>query len=134
MLSSRRDYDVSDEAGYRMRQRYEAWHVYILRCADNSYYTGIAKNVEARVHAHNLGRGAAYTRAHRPVQVVYREKKLSRVAALLREIAIKRLTRVEKIRLVLRGRPFKTKLRKKSKNQTPWDIIFKRNRRRNFKK
>lgn len=105
-----------------------SWTVYIVRCSDGSFYTGIAKNVEARIAAHNRGRGAAYTRSRRPVEIVYLEKKRSRVPALLREIDIKRLTRSEKEELIARGRPFRAARRKKILK--PWDKIFKRVRRR----
>lgn len=102
------------------------WNVYIVRCSDGSFYTGIAKNVEARVRAHNLGRGAAYTRSHRPVKVVYRERKRSRVAALLREVDIKRLSRDLKKRLIARGRPFRTagKNARRARLKNPWTKIF----------
>lgn len=84
------------------------WNVYILRCSDGSFYTGIAKNVDARFRAHTLGCGGAYTRSHKPVKVVYRERKRSRGAALSRESDIKRLPRVLKKKLIARGRPFLT--------------------------
>ncbi len=85
----------------KKRQR---WFVYILRCADGSYYTGIARDTAARVAAHNKGRGAAYTRSHRPVRLIYREIRFSKAAAMSRELAIKRLSRDQKAGLVLRGR------------------------------
>lgn len=67
------------------------WFVYILRCADDSLYTGVAIDVAARVATHNAGKGAKYTRGRRPVTLVYREKTGSRGAALRREAEIKRL-------------------------------------------
>ena len=60
------------------------WSVYIARCADGSLYTGIAKDVRARLAAHNAGRGAAYTRPRRPLRIVYREEGMTRSAALSR--------------------------------------------------
>ncbi|HWA16959.1 MAG TPA: TIGR02453 family protein [Gemmatimonadales bacterium] len=78
------------------------WSVYILRCADNSFYTGIARDVAARVRAHGGPRGAAYTRARGPVQLVYQEAAADRSAALRREYAIKQLSRPEKEALVTR--------------------------------
>ena len=72
------------------------WSVYVLRCVDGSLYTGITKNIEARVDAHNSGRGGAYTRTHRPVTLLYREEGFSRAAALRREAAIKRFPRPRK--------------------------------------
>lgn len=78
------------------------WHVYMVRCADASLYTGIATDLHARVAAHNAGRGARYTRARLPVVLVYQEAAPSRAAALRREHQIKRLRRARKLRL-LRG-------------------------------
>ncbi len=74
--------------------------VYILRCADNTLYTGVAADVEKRVEQHNAGTGAKYTRGRGPVQPVYRELCPNRPAALRREAAIKKLTRAQKLRLI----------------------------------
>ena len=76
------------------------WHVYIVRCSDRRLYTGIARNVEARVSQHNAGNGARYTRTRLPVELVYREPARDRSAALKRECAIKRLRAAEKRRLI----------------------------------
>ena len=81
------------------------WHVYIVRCADRSLYTGVATNVAARVATHNAGKGAKYTRGRRPVRLVYQECAGSRSAALKREHAIKRLVRAAKQQLVARYTP-----------------------------
>jgi putative endonuclease len=67
------------------------WNVYIVRCADQTLYTGIARSVPQRIAQHNAGTGAAYTRARRPVVIVYQEPAPDRGAALRREAAIKRL-------------------------------------------
>lgn len=83
-----------------MAELKEDWHVYIVRCADGSLYTGVARALAARIAAHNAGRGAKYTRARRPVELVYAEGALDRAAALKREIKIKRLTADAKRRLV----------------------------------
>ena len=77
-----------------------SWYVYILRCSDNSFYTGITTDIDRRIRTHNLGKGAAYTRSRRPVKLIYRERKNSVGAALSREIAIKRLTRIQKENLI----------------------------------
>ncbi len=73
------------------------WSVYVARCADMSLYTGIAKDVDARIAAHNLGRGAAYTRSRRPVSLVYHRKAMTHSAALSEEARIKTLERAGKI-------------------------------------
>lgn len=78
-----------------------SWFVYILQCADGSYYTGITVDLDARTQAHNQKKtGAKYTRARRPVSLVYAESLDSRSQAQKREIAIKRLTRAQKISLI----------------------------------
>lgn len=72
------------------------WFVYILRCADGTLYTGITKDLQARLETHNAGRGGAYTRTHRPVTLLYSEPGYSRATALRREAQIKRLPRPRK--------------------------------------
>jgi predicted GIY-YIG superfamily endonuclease len=78
--------------------------VYIVRCGDDSLYTGVAKDVAARVAAHNAGRGAAYTRSRLPVSLLWTEKGFTRGGALSREAAVKRLPRPLKQALA-KGRP-----------------------------
>ena len=79
------------------------YFVYILSCADTSLYTGVTNNLERRLKAHNAGRGARYTRARLPVQIVYCEPAVDRSSAQKREAAIKRLSRAEKIALIQGG-------------------------------
>ncbi len=78
------------------------WFVYILRCADGSFYTGITRDVVRRVNEHNHDDLAAakYTRGRRPVMLVYREACLSRADACRREFAIKQLNRGQKAALI----------------------------------
>ncbi|MEP6571645.1 MAG: TIGR02453 family protein [Gemmatimonadota bacterium] len=80
------------------------WHVYMVRCADGSLYTGITTDVRARLAKHNFGRGAAYTRSRAPVILVYEERAAGRSAALRREWALKQLQKSEKESLVLRSK------------------------------
>jgi putative endonuclease len=68
------------------------WYVYIVRCADATLYTGIARDLQARIATHNAGDGAKYTKGRRPVALVYEEMVASRSAALRREYEIKRMT------------------------------------------
>jgi putative endonuclease len=82
------------------------WSVYILRCRDGTFYTGIAKDVKARFDAHRAGRGAAYTKTHPPIQIAYAERGFTRSEALRRELSIKGLTRQKKQSLVKSGRGF----------------------------
>jgi len=77
------------------------WFIYIIRCSDNTLYTGIAKNIEKRIEAHNTGNGGAkYTRTRRPVFPVYQETFSTRSEAAKREYQLKKMTRVEKEMLV----------------------------------
>lgn len=81
----------------------EAWQVYIVRCADGSLYTGIARDLERRITEHNAdkGAGASYTRSRRPVRLVYQEPAPDRSTASKREYQIKQLSRAEKLALIL---------------------------------
>ena len=76
--------------------------VYIVRCADGSYYTGWTTDVARRVAEHNAGRGARYTRQRGPVELVWWEEQPDRSAAMKREDQIKRRGRRYKERLVKR--------------------------------
>jgi putative endonuclease len=76
-----------------------AWFVYVVRCRDGTLYTGISRDVDARVAKHNQGKGARYTRGRGPVAVMHTERKSSHAAALRREAAIKALARDEKLAL-----------------------------------
>lgn len=75
--------------------------VYMLRCGDGSLYTGFAMDPERRLAVHQSGRGAKYTRSRLPVELVYREEFPDKSAALRREAAIKKLSREEKLQLIL---------------------------------
>ena len=76
-----------------------AWYVYMLRCGDDTLYTGITDDVERRLAAHRAGRGAKYTRGRGPLELVYREEQPDQSAALRREVQIKKLSRREKLAL-----------------------------------
>jgi putative endonuclease len=80
----------------------DTWSVYMVRCADGSLYTGIARDVVRRVAEHNSNNelAANYTRCRRPVVLVYQEKQDTRSAASKREHAIKQMGRKEKVALV----------------------------------
>ncbi len=76
------------------------WFVYILRCHDGTLYTGVTTDVVRRVAEHNgegaKGKGAKYTKARRPVRMVYHEPHADRSSAGIREAAIKKLPKQEK--------------------------------------
>ena len=76
------------------------WYLYILRCKDNSLYTGITTDVEKRLEAHRSGKGAKYTRGRGPLELVYREECGDHSEALKRELEVKALTREEKLKLI----------------------------------
>ena len=75
-------------------------YCYIVECADGTYYTGWALDPEKRVAMHNKGRGARYTRTRVPVRLVYVEELPDRKTAMKREIAIKRMNRMRKMKLM----------------------------------
>ena len=75
-------------------------YCYIVECADGTYYTGWAVNPEKRLAMHNNGRGARYTRTRRPVRLVYTEELPDRKSAMKREIAIKKMKREGKLKLI----------------------------------
>ncbi len=76
------------------------WYVYIVRCKDGTYYTGITTNIERRIDEHNSGQGAKYTRSRTPVELEEFKRFSSRSNATKEECRIKKLTRVKKERLI----------------------------------
>ena len=76
------------------------WYLYILRCADNTLYTGITTDVAKRVEAHRSGKGAKYTRGRGPLELAYREECGTHSDALKREAQIKKLSREQKQALI----------------------------------
>lgn len=80
-----------------------AYWLYILQCGDGTLYTGITGDIDRRLAAHQSGKGAKYTRGRGPLRVVYREECGDRSAALRRELAVKSLTRAEKLALIQGG-------------------------------
>ena len=79
------------------------YHVYLMRCSDNSIYTGITNNLEKRFLDHKAGVGAKYTRAHPVREIVYTEPFPTRGEALKREFEIKSWPRVRKLELIAGG-------------------------------
>lgn len=79
------------------------WTVYILRCSDDSLYTGITCDIDRRIDEHNNDNrlAAAYTRARRPVKLVYQESFPDRSTASKREAVIKKMSRIEKRNLIV---------------------------------
>jgi putative endonuclease len=75
-------------------------YIYILKCKDDSLYTGWTNDLKKRITSHNAGKGAKYTKARRPVELVYYEEFQTREEAMKREYAIKQLSRKEKEALI----------------------------------
>jgi putative endonuclease len=76
------------------------WYVYIVRCKDQTLYTGIARDIEKRLAQHNSGRGARYTRGRAPVELVFVEAMLSHGDALRREYKIKQMSLSRKLEMI----------------------------------
>lgn len=86
-------------------EKKNGWVVYILRCADDSLYTGVTTSLARRLREHNeTGAGARYTRARRPVQLVHAECAQNRSIACRREYQLKQLSRAEKEALIASSR------------------------------
>lgn len=78
-----------------------SYFVYMLLCKGNSFYLGTTDNVERRFSAHLAGRGARYTRSHKPLKVVYRQELPDKSSALKREAVLKKLTHDQKKLLII---------------------------------
>ncbi len=81
-----------------MIKKDENWKVYLVKCADNSLYCGIAKDVAVRIEKHNAGKGAKYTRSRLPVELAALSSKMSRSEALKLEHAVKKQPAGDKIK------------------------------------
>lgn len=75
-------------------------YIYILKCADDSLYTGYTTHLDRRLAVHNSGKGAKYTRIRLPVERVYEESFDSKREAMQREYTIKQMTRAQKLKLI----------------------------------
>ena len=84
----------------RKFQRQGTFHVYIVMCADGTYYTGSTGDLKKRIELHNNGRGAKYLRGKRPVELVYAREYCYYKLALTAERKIKALTRAQKEALI----------------------------------
>lgn len=74
----------------------DEYYFYVVKCKDGSLYAGTTNNVEKRIKAHNEGKGAKYTRAHRPVKLIYQETFPSKGMALSFELKFKKFSRAKK--------------------------------------
>lgn len=76
------------------------WFTYIVECADQTLYTGITTDLEKRIATHNKGQGSKYTRTRLPVRIVWSQAQENESAARKLELAIKRLTKIQKERFI----------------------------------
>ena len=76
------------------------YYTYIIRCGDGTFYTGWTDDIEKRLDAHNKGVGSRYTRTRLPVELVHKEEFTSKIEAMRRERAIKKMPRAAKQRLI----------------------------------
>ena len=79
-------------------------YTYIVKCKDGSLYTGWTNDLEKRIESHNTGKGAKYTKARRPVSLVYYETFETKEEAMSREYAIKQMSRSDKLKLIEAGK------------------------------
>jgi putative endonuclease len=80
------------------------WYIYILECNDKTLYTGVTKSLTKRLNYHNRGKASKYTRARRPVKLVFSEPHEIKTSALKREHQLKKLTRAKKLALISKSR------------------------------
>jgi len=83
------------------------YYVYLIECVDGTFYTGYTKNLDRRLRLHMRGKGARYTKMHKPKKLVYSEELASRLDAMRKERKLKRLRHRQKLKLI------KTKIRPK---------------------
>lgn len=77
------------------------WYTYIVKCSDNTLYTGVTTDLERRVNEHNNSdKGAKYTKTRRPVKLVYNETHTDRSSSSKRESEIKKLSRIDKLKII----------------------------------
>lgn len=82
------------------QKRHQGNYTYIVKCSDETLYTGWTNNLKKRLEAHNSGKGAKYTKNRRPVELVYFEEYDTKQEAMKREYAIKQLSRQKKLALI----------------------------------
>jgi len=95
----------------RNASRTMPYYVYVILCEDGSFYTGYTKNLNARIKLHMEGKGARYTRIHKPTRLVYSEEYSSRAEAMRRERKMKKLKHNQKLRIVNSKKKHKKRFR-----------------------
>ena len=82
------------------QNQHQGNYTYIVKCSDETLYTGWTNNLKKRLEAHNSGKGAKYTKNRRPVELVYFDEYDTKQEAMKREYAIKQLSRQKKLALI----------------------------------
>ncbi len=96
------------------------WSLYILKCCDGSFYTGITNNLERRFKMHQTGKASRYTRARGPVEILYSEKCGDRSSALIRECEVKEWPRIKKEKMIAGEKVSKMRERKEKRVGSMW--------------
>ena len=91
------------KASRRKKKNAGDWSLYILKCCDGTFYTGITTDLERRLQMHQTGKASRYTRTRRPVEMLYKEKCGDRTTALVRECEVKEWPRKKKEELVFKN-------------------------------
>lgn len=86
-------------------QKHEVWLVYILRCSDGSFYTGVTNHLEKRLMGHNRGTASKYTRSRRPVTLLATSVEMNKSEALRLEMKVKKVPKAKKIAWLKSNRP-----------------------------
>ncbi len=107
-----------EKSSSRRKKAANDWSLYILKCCDGSFYTGITNNIERRLKMHQAGKASRYTRTRGPVEMLYSETCSDRSSALIRECEIKEWPKKKKEALVAEGNGKRGAKRKKIKTST----------------
>ncbi len=100
LQSSEKKYNIIGKCYFSLSTEHVMNYTYILRCSDDTLYTGWTNNLKKRLKSHNEKTGAKYTKGRTPVRLVYFEEYNTKEEAMRREFAIKRLTRAQKLSLI----------------------------------
>ncbi|OGF47465.1 MAG: hypothetical protein A2452_03005 [Candidatus Firestonebacteria bacterium RIFOXYC2_FULL_39_67] len=84
----------------RVKVKNKSWYVYILKCIDGTFYTGITNDIKKRIETHNKGKGAKYTRGRVPVEIVYKKRCKDKSGASKKEARIKQSGKAVKLEII----------------------------------
>ena len=106
--------EKKEKASHREKKTSDKWSLYILKCSDESFYTGITNDLERRLKMHQAGKASRYTRTRGPVEMLYSEPCSDRSRALIRECEVKEWPRAKKEQLIS-GEKLVSRRRKRGK-------------------